>query len=89
MNIQQAVNDFHANGYLIIQDVINPANIEVLRNAKLSEDEKILEPKKNPFDFKNGKNQQAPPPTPPLHWTLHWKPKTSISPQNRSIRPQR
>ena len=65
MNIQQAVNDFNANGYLIIEDVINPAHIDVLRNAMLADVEKILARTDTPFNFNKGNIQQAPPPFEP------------------------
>ena len=65
MNIQQAVIDFNTNGYLIIEDVINPAHIDVLRNAMLADVEKILARTDTPFNFNKGNIQQAPPPFEP------------------------
>ena len=65
MNIQTAVSDFHANGYLIIEDAIDPSHVEILRDVMLSDVNKVLGRADAPFNFNKGNIQQAPPPYAP------------------------
>jgi ectoine hydroxylase-related dioxygenase (phytanoyl-CoA dioxygenase family) len=65
MNIQRAVTDFNANGYVIIENVIDPSHIEALRTVMLADVTKILERTDTPFNFNKGNIQQAPPPYAP------------------------
>lgn len=65
MTTKTSVDFFHANGYLIIEDAIDPAHIEILREVMLADVNKILARSDAPFNFNKGNIQQAPPPYAP------------------------
>jgi ectoine hydroxylase-related dioxygenase (phytanoyl-CoA dioxygenase family) len=65
MMIKTSVDFFHANGYLIIENAIDPSHIEILRDVMLSDVNKVLGRADTPFNFNKGNIQQAPPPYAP------------------------
>jgi ectoine hydroxylase-related dioxygenase (phytanoyl-CoA dioxygenase family) len=65
MTVQDATTAFHTNGYLIIEDAINPEHISILRDVMLDDVAKILARPDAPFNFNKGNIQQAPPPYDP------------------------
>src|SRR6185503_20481869 len=53
------------DGFVVLNDVIDPAHLEVLRERMLEDIERILQREDAPFNFNSGNVQQQPPPFPP------------------------
>lgn len=65
MDTPSAAAFFDSNGYVIIEDAINPDHIAALRDVMLDDVAKILARTDTPFNFNKGNIQQAPPPYAP------------------------
>lgn len=61
-HLQAAVNAIKIDGYVVLNDVIDPAHLESLRGRMLDDLQKILARDDAPFNFNAGNVQQDPPP---------------------------
>ena len=62
---QAAVQSVRENGYVILNDLIDPLVLAPIRDRMLADVEKILARPDAPFNFNRGNIQQDPPPFPP------------------------
>jgi ectoine hydroxylase-related dioxygenase (phytanoyl-CoA dioxygenase family) len=63
--LAQAVKAVREDGYIILNDLIDPAILAPIRDRMLADVEKILARDDAPFNFNRGNIQQDPPPFPP------------------------
>lgn len=64
-HLEAAVNALKIDGYVVLNDVIDPAHLESLRQRMLDDLQKILTRDDAPFNFNAGNVQQDPPPMHP------------------------
>jgi hypothetical protein len=64
-HLQEAVHTLQAEGYVILDQLIDPQHMATLRDKMLEDVAKILQRDDVPFNFNRGNIQQDPPPFPP------------------------
>ncbi|WP_309718708.1 hypothetical protein [Armatimonas sp.] len=63
--MQKTLDDFNSDGFVVLEDVLDPAHCEVLCEKMLADVDAILKRPDVPFNFNKGNIQQAPPPFAP------------------------
>lgn len=64
-HLAAAVHAIQTDGFVVLNDVIDRAHLDLLRERMLADAEKILARQDTPFNFNVGNIQQMPPPFPP------------------------
>lgn len=65
MKIQALIESFQREGFVVLEDVIDPSHCDTLCEKMLADVEAILQRPDIPFNFNRGNIQQAPPPFAP------------------------
>jgi ectoine hydroxylase-related dioxygenase (phytanoyl-CoA dioxygenase family) len=65
VRLEEAVRAVREDGYVLLNDLVDPAILAPIRDRMLADVEKILARDDVPFNFNNGNIQQDPPPFPP------------------------
>lgn len=64
-HLEAAVRAIEEDGFVVLQDVVDRAHLEVLRERMIADVQKILGRPDAPFNWNTGNVQQQPPPFPP------------------------
>lgn len=64
-SLREAVRALRQDGFVILEDAVDPAHLEILRDRMLQDLPTILERPDAPYNFHAGNVQQDPPPFPP------------------------
>jgi hypothetical protein len=64
-HIAAAVHAVHTDGFVVLNNVVDPKHLAILREKMLADTQAILARDDTPFNFNSGNLQQDPPPFPP------------------------